>query len=140
MDMKNSVKGVAKRLLFSLAVLGGLGGCAVYDSGYSYPYYGTSYYSDPVYPAAPVYGYGPAPLYTAPPVYVPPPVFRFDYRSGGGHRWHDGGHRRRDGGAHHWRNGGGGHHWRDGGHRPHVQPGMRGDGRWRAPGEGHGRR
>lgn len=125
--MNNSVKGVAKRLLFSLALLGSLGGCAVYDAGYSYPYY-----SDPVYPVAPAYGYGPAPLYAAPPVYVPPPVFRFDYRSGGGYRWHDGGHG--------WRGGPGAHQWRDGGgFRPHVQPGMRGDGRWRGPG-GHGRR
>ena len=131
--MNNSVKGVAKRLLLSLAALaavGALGGCAVYDTGYGYPYYGGSYYTDPLYPSAPVYGYGPAPLYSAPPVYVPPPVFRFDYRSGGGRRWHDGGHRWHDGG----------HGWRNGGQRPHARPGAPGVGRWDTPGTWRGRR
>lgn len=129
--MDNSAKGVAKRLLFSLTVLGALGGCAVYDTGYNYPYHGGAYYADPVYPAAPVYGYGPTPFYAAPPVYAPAPVFRFDYRSGGGHRWRDGGH--------HWRNGGA-PHWRGGGHRPQGQPGMRGGGRWGSAGTWSGRR
>jgi hypothetical protein len=134
MDMNKSVEGVAKRLLFSLTVLGTLGGCAVYDTGYNYPYYGGAYYTDPVYPAAPVYGYGPAPLYPAAPLYVPPPVFRFDYRSGGGHRWHDGGHNWHNGGAPHWRGGGG--------PRPQGQPGMRGGGgsRWGSAGTWSGRR
>lgn len=138
MDMKNSVKGVAKRLLFSLAVLGALGGCAVYDTGYNYPYSSGAYYTDPVYPAAPVYGYGPTPVYPAAPLYVPSPVFRFDYRSGGGHRWHDGRH-----GGHAWRGGHGGHGghgWRDGGGRPHVQPGTRGGSRWGSAGTWSGRR
>jgi hypothetical protein len=130
--MNNSVEGVAKRLLLSLAALGALGGCAVYDSGYSYPYYGGNYYTDPLYPAAPVYGYGAAPFYSAPPVYVPPPVFRFDYRSGGAYRWHDGGHG--------WHNGGGHQHWRDGGQRPNVRPGTPGVGRWNGAGTWQGRR
>jgi hypothetical protein len=138
MDMNKSVEGVAKRLLFSLAVLGALGGCAVYDTGYNYPYYGGASYTDPVYPAAPVYGYGPAPLYPSAPLYVPPPVFRFDYRSGGGHRWHDGGHGGH--GGHNWHNGGA-PHWRGGGHRPQGQPGMRGGGsRWGSAGTWSGRR
>ena len=112
--MENSVRGAAKRLLFSLLVAASLGGCAVYDAGYGYPYY-----SDPVYyPAAPAYyGYGAAPLYTAPPVYVPPPVLQFNYRSGGwrgGHGWHDGGHNWPNNGRG-WR-GGGGHGWQGNGH------------------------
>lgn len=131
--MENSVKGVAKRLLFSLSVLSVLGGCAVYDAGYS-----PAYYSQPVYSATPIYGAVP---YYAPPVYVAPPVFQFDYRSSGGHRWHDHSHRGREGGRHHWRDEGG-HRWRHGGseHHNRAHPGMRGDGRWRAPGEGSGRR
>jgi len=100
-NMKNLVKGAAKRLLFSLAVVTTLGGCAVYDAGYGYPYY-----DDSVYSAAPVYGYGPysygpAPLYTAPPLYVPPPVLQFNYRSWGGHHWHDGGRHSQGGGRWH---------------------------------------
>ena len=59
--MDNSVKGAAKRLLFSLAVVASLGGCAVYDTGYAgYGGYGSyagvssyDYYGGSVYPAAP---------------------------------------------------------------------------------------
>ena len=92
--MATSVKGVAKRLLFSLTVLASLGGCAVYDAGYGgYDTYagvsGYDYYGGAAYPVAPVYGYRPAPFYPA-PVYVPPPVLQFNYRSGG-HWRHDGG-------------------------------------------------
>jgi hypothetical protein len=116
--MENSVKGAAKRLSFSLLVAASLGGCAVYDAGYGYPYY-----TDPVYyPTAPAYGYGMAPLYTAPPFYVPPPVLQFNYRSGGGHGgrgWHDGGHR--------WHNNGG---------RWHGGQGWQGNGRGSRPGGG----
>ena len=60
-DMEHSVKGAAKRLLFSLTVLASLGGCAVYDAGYGgYGAYGGvssyDYYGGPAYPVAPVYG------------------------------------------------------------------------------------
>jgi len=108
--MDNSVKGAAKRLLFSLAVLAPLGGCAVYDAGYGGygPYAGVGsydYYGSPVYPAAPVYGYAPGAFYSA-PVYVPPPVLQFNYRSGSGYWRHDGrGHGWR-GGEHQFHNGG----------------------------------
>jgi hypothetical protein len=94
--MNRSVKGAAKRLLFSLSVLASLGGCAVYDTGYGgYGTYagasGYSYYNAPVYPVAPVYGYGygSGPFYSG-PAYVPAPVLQFNYRSGGGYRHHDG--------------------------------------------------
>ena len=143
--MKNPATGAAKRLLFSLFVVASLSGCAVYDPGYgAYGGYGgyggysgysgyssPSYYGAPVYPAAPVYGYGVAPFYAA-PSYVPNPVLQFNYRSGGGHRHHDGGSHGWRGGerrAHEWGNRGQNHgprsegrgrgHWRDGGHAAH---------------------
>ena len=119
--MDNSVKGAAKRLLFSLAVVASLGGCAVYDTGYAgYGGYGSyagvssyDYYGGPVYPAAPAYGYGygyaPGPFYSG-PAYVPAPVLQFNYRSGGGYRHYNG---------HGWRGGDHGFHnsgnWRQGG-------------------------
>jgi hypothetical protein len=57
--MDTSVKGAAKRLLFSLAVIASLGGCAVYDAGYGGygTYAGASAYNygAPVYPVAPGY-------------------------------------------------------------------------------------
>jgi hypothetical protein len=89
-------KGAAKRLILSLLLATGLGGCAVYDP-YAYsPYpYGYDYgYAPPAYGyAAPAYGY-------APPAYVAPPVsldlgFGF-YSFRGGH--HHGGHWGRHGG------------------------------------------
>lgn len=127
--MENSVKGAAKRLLFSLAVVASLGGCAVYDAGYGG--YGAAngydYYGSPAYPVAPVYGYGPGPIYSG-PAYVPAPVLQFNYRSGGGYRRHDGHGWRRDG--HHSRHRG---DW----HGNRVQGGAH---RGRGPGGGgHGR-
>lgn len=134
--MKNSAKGVAKRLLFSLAVLASLGGCAVYDAGYggygtygAYSGYSSSYYGDPVYPAAPVYGYGAAPFYAA-PHYLPNPVLQFNFRSGGGYRHHDGG-------RHGWR--GGDHRFHDG-HGRGQHRGHRGEGRGDGRRGGHDRR
>jgi hypothetical protein len=132
--MDNSVKGAAKRLLFSLTVLASLGGCAVYDAGYGYGAYGGvssyDYYGGPAYPVAPVYGYGPAPIYSG-PTYVPAPVLQFNYRSGG--------HRRHDGHGHDWR--GREHRFHDRGdaghHRGHGR--VQGGGfRARGPGGGHG--
>jgi hypothetical protein len=129
--MATSVKGVAKRLLFSLTVLASLGGCAVYDVGYGgYDTYagvsGYDYYGGAAYPVAPVYGYRPAPFYPA-PVYVPPPVLQFNYRSGG--------HWRHDGHGHGWR--GGEHHFGDRGNWGHNRP-QGGGFRGRGPGGWHG--
>lgn len=126
--MDNSVKGAAKRLLFSLSVLAALGGCAVYDPGYGgYGGYagGYTYYDAPAYPVAPVYGYGSAPLYSG-PTYVPAPVLQFNYRSGGGYRRHDGR----------------GHGWHGGERRFHDRPNWgqnRGPGGYRGRGPGGGR-
>lgn len=130
--MNRSVKGAAKRLLFSLSVLASLGGCAVYDAGYGgYGTYagasGYSYYNAPVYPVAPVYGYGPGPFYSG-PAYVPAPVLQFNYRSGGGYRHHDG----RGPGWH-----GGEHGFHDRGNWGHNR-GPGGGFRGRGPGGGHG--
>lgn len=129
--MATSVKGVAKRLLFSLTVLASLGGCAVYDAGYGgYDTYagvsGYDYYGGAAYPVAPVYGYRPAPFYPA-PVYVPPSVLQFNYRSGG--------HWRHDGHGHGWR--GGEHHFGDRGNWGHNRP-QGGGFRGRGPGGWHG--
>ena len=130
--MDNSVKGAAKRLLFSLTVLASLGGCAVYDAGYGGygTYSGYDYYGGPAYPVAPAYGYGPAPYpYYSAPTYVPAPVLQFNYRSGGGYWRHDG---YRPG----WR--GGEHRFRGHGNLgyDHRQGGAF---RGRAPGDGSGR-
>ena len=135
--MDNSVKGAAKRLLFSLSIVASLGGCAVYDAGYGgyggYGTYGTygavsgyDYYGGPAYPLAPVYGYGPGPYYAG-PAYVPAPVLQFNYRSGGGYRRHDG---------YGWR--GGEHQFHDRGNwgRNRAQGGAF---RGRGPDGGHGR-
>jgi hypothetical protein len=133
--MNHTVKGAAKRLLFSLAVLASLGGCAVYDTGYGgYGTYGGvstyDYYGGPVYPAAPVYGYGPSPFYSG-PAYVPAPVLQFNYRSGGGYRRHDG-----HGAGHGWR--GGERRFHNGGNRgSHRSQG--GAFRGRGLGNGHDR-
>ena len=106
--MNQSIKGVAKRLTFSLVVgltilvvASALGGCAVYgpppNPG---PYVvGTDangqpvYAAPPVYAAAPVYAapYYPNPYYANPyyydPLFVGPPVFfNFGYRSFNGGR------------------------------------------------------
>lgn len=137
MDMKNPVEGVAKRLLFSLAVLGALGGCAVYDTGYNYPYYNGAYYTDPYYPGGAAYGYGAGPLYPGGALYLAPPAFRFDYHSGGGYYRHNRGHGWHNGGGLH--NGGGSHHWNGGRPGPQGHPGMRGGGRWGSAGTWHGR-
>jgi hypothetical protein len=133
--MDNSVKGAAKRLLFSLTVLASLGGCAVYDAGYGgYGTYGTyggvsgyDYYGGPVYPAAPVYGYGPGPFYSG-PAYVPAPVLQFNYRSGGGYRRY-GGH------GPGWRGGEHFHEHGNWGQNPHHGGGFGG----RGGDGGHGR-
>jgi hypothetical protein len=114
-------KGAAKRLILSLLLATGLGGCAVYEPyGYApYPY-GYDYgYAAPAYGyAAPAYGYA-APAYGyAPPVYVGPPIsldlgFGLYHHGGGGHhgfRGHHGGH----GGFH---GGHGGFHGGHGGRR-----------------------
>jgi len=134
--MDNSVKGAAKRLLFSLTVLTSLGGCAVYDyGGYgSYGSYGGvssyDYYGGPAYPVAPVYGYGygPGPFYSG-PAYVPAPALQFNYRSGGGYRRHDGYRPGWRGGEQHFRDHG---NW---GQNRHQGGAFRG----RGPGDGHDR-
>jgi hypothetical protein len=51
--MKSQTKGAAKRLIFSLLLACGLGGCAVYEPAYapyesSYPYGGPAYVYPPV--------------------------------------------------------------------------------------------
>lgn len=51
--MKSQIKGAAKRLVISLLVAGGLGGCAVYAPPYAsydstYPYSGPAYVYPPV--------------------------------------------------------------------------------------------
>jgi hypothetical protein len=51
--MKSQIKGAAKRLVISLLVAGGLGGCAVYAPPYgsyesTYPYGGPAYVYPPV--------------------------------------------------------------------------------------------
>lgn len=98
--MNISMKGVAKRLIFSLVVASALGGCAVYEpvgsvpytyangravtvapavaaGSYSYPY---SYpYSSYYYPYSPYYY---DPWFVGPPVY-----FNFGFHSSGGHRF-----------------------------------------------------
>lgn len=95
--MNISMKGVAKRLIFSLLVASALGGCAVYEPASSVPYtYANGrpvtvvphVVTEPYYPYSPYYY---DPLYVGPPVY-----FNFGIRSYGGHRFHGhryGGHR-----------------------------------------------
>ncbi|WP_306397534.1 hypothetical protein [Telluria beijingensis] len=125
--MNLQMMGAAKRLIFSLLLASGIGGCAVYgppyaihDAGYA-PAYGYSTYS--TYPADSYYGGYP---YTG-PAYAYPPLslgLGFSYYDRGprhdrGHGW---GHRHR-----------GGHEWR--GHR-----GGRGDHGQRGRGRDHRRR
>jgi hypothetical protein len=80
--MKTQTKGVAKRLVISLLLAAGLGGCAVYGPPYS------------AYDGG--YGYSGAPAYVYPPVSVDLGFSYYDR----GPRYH--------GGHHHWR----GHHGR----------------------------
>lgn len=96
--MNQSMKGVAKRLTFSLLVVSALGGCAVYGPVYPGPYaYGTDASGQPVYVAPPVYA-APYPYYYD-PVYIGPPVFfNFGFHSFSGHRHHDRGFRGGHGG------------------------------------------
>ena len=91
--MKQSMKGVAKRLTFSLLVVSALGGCAVYEPANPGPYaYGTYATGQPVYVAPPVYAdpyLYPYPYYYD-PWYIGPPVsFNFGFSSWSGHRSHD---------------------------------------------------
>jgi len=86
--MRKIKTGVAKRLIFSLCVLGALGGCAVYPTSPGYAYYDG-------------YGYAaPAPAYVGPPVYFGlgvwggGPYYHHGWRGG----WHGGWH----GGGGHW--------------------------------------
>jgi len=88
MLMKQSMKGVAKRLIFSLFVVSALGGCAAYGPPNPGPYaYGTDANGQPVY-AAPYYPYYYDPVYIGPPV-----VLSFGFHSFSGHRHHDRGFR-----------------------------------------------
>lgn len=90
--MRKTKTGVAKRLIFSLCVLGALGGCAVYPAAPGYSYYDG-------------YGYGyvaPGPAYVAPPLY-----FGLGIWGGGHYRHYYRGYR----GYHGYRGGGGGGHW-----------------------------
>ena len=104
--MKQSMKGAAKRLTFSLVVVSALGGCAVYGPADPGPYaYGTYATGQPVYVAPPVYA-NPYPypyLYPYPyyydPLYIGPAVsFNFGFSSWSGHRGHDRGFRGGHGG------------------------------------------
>jgi hypothetical protein len=111
--MKSTIKGAAKRLVISLLLACGLGGCAYY--GPPYAPYDSSY---------PYYSYGPG--YAYPPVSLDLGFTYFDHgsRHHGGHGWgHHGGR-----GHHGFHHGGGGHHgFHHGGGRHHR-------------GSGHGRR
>lgn len=88
--MKTQTKGVAKRLVISLLLVAGLGGCAVYGPPYS------------AYDGG--YGYGAGPAYVYPPVSVDLGFSyydrgpRYNRGHGWGHhhgRWHHGrGHHR----------------------------------------------
>ncbi len=96
--MTSQFKGAAKRLVISLLLACGLGGCAVY--GPPYATYDSSY----------PYAYG-QPAYVYPPVSLDLGFTYFDHgpRYHGGHRWghHHGGHH---GWRGHHRGHGGGHH------------------------------
>src|SRR5438128_11869841 len=84
MLMKQSMRGVAKRLIFSLFVVSGLGGCAAYGPPNPGPYaYGTDANGQPVY-AAPYYPYYYDPLYIGEPVFL-----IFGFHSFSAHRHHD---------------------------------------------------
>jgi len=99
--MRKIKNGVAKRLIFSLCVLGALGalgGCAVYPTSPGYAYYDG-------------YGYSaPAPAYVGPPLY-----FGLGVWGGGsyGHYrgWHGGRHGGWHGGGYRGGHRGGGGHW-----------------------------
>lgn len=116
--MRLQLAGAAKRLIFSLLLAGGVGGCAVY--GPPYGAYGSGY--------APAYGYSTYPAYSysggypyAGPAYAYPPLslgLGFTYFDRGP-RYH---------GRHGWGHGRG-HGWRHDG---------RGRGDWRGPHRGHG--
>lgn len=124
--MTLQIGGAAKRLILSLMLACGLGGCAVYGP----PYAGYSAY-DSGY--APAYGYGgyPAYSYYGGPAYAYPPLtlgLGFSYydrgpRGYGRSHYHGRGHHH---GGQHWS----GHHRGHGGHHHH------GHGR----GRGHPRR
>jgi hypothetical protein len=97
-------KGAAKRLILSLAVSIGLGGCAVYDAppyAYdSYPYtYGTYPYTYGPYGYN--YGYG-YPAYAGPPVSLGLTLGYYGHSGGHyhGHHGHWGHHGHRHGGFH----------------------------------------
>ena len=89
--MNSTLKGVAKRLTFSLALLSVLGGCAVYGPANPGPYaYGTDAYGQPVYTAPYYYPYSYPTYYPYyyDPFYIGPPAF-FNFGFRGGHRDHD---------------------------------------------------
>ena len=94
--MKQSIKGAAKRLTFSLFVVSALGGCAVYGPPGSGPYgYAVDASGQPVTVAPPVNA-APYPYYSYYPYYYDPfyvgsPLFfNFSLRSFGGHPRHRG--------------------------------------------------
>jgi len=95
MLMKQSIKGAAKRLTFSLLVVSALGGCAVYGPAAPGPYtYATDAYGQPVYVEPPVNAYPYYYPYYYDPVYIGPPVsFSFGFPLWGGHRSFDRGFR-----------------------------------------------
>lgn len=83
MTMNSTLKGVAKRLTFSLILLSALGGCAVYGPP-SAVAYGTDAYGQPIYATPYYYPYDP---YYYDPFYIGGPVFfDFGFR---GHHDHD---------------------------------------------------
>jgi len=95
--MTQSIKGVAKRLTFSLLVVSALGGCAVYGPAPGPYAYGTYATGPPVYADPYLYPY-PYPYYYD-PWYIGPPVsFNFGFSSWSGHRRHDRGFRGGHGG------------------------------------------
>ena len=106
--MKQILKGVAKRLTFSLVALSALGGCAVYGPPGPYAY-GTDANGQPVYAAASPYYYPAYPYYYDPLYLGVPLYFGFGYNYWGGR----GGFRGGRGGGHGGGRGGG----HGGGHR-----------------------
>ena len=110
------LKGVAKRLTFSLVLLSALGGCAVYGPPPGPYAYGTDANGQPIYTSPYYPSYNP---YYYDPLYLGPPLFfGFGYNYWGGRSGFRGGRGGRGGG--HWGGRGGGGHGgggHGGGHR-----------------------